>query len=225
MESMYNNDGAELVHLMKSVQETGAATSLDLAAVDANSKAGQADWAKILGRTLPYVDFFVPSIEELCFMLDRDKFEELQVRADGGDITDVLDIEQDVKPLAEKCITLGCKVLLLKCGAKGMYLQTAGEEKLRQVSVRTELDVAAWAEKAVFEKSYIPEKILSGTGAGDTSIAAFLTAMLEGNTPEMCLHLAAATGASCVAAYDALSGLKSFEELKKKIEEGWEKVC
>ena len=74
-------------------------------------KAGQADWAKILGRTLPYVDFFVPSIEELCFMLDRDKFEELQVRADGGDITDVLDIEQDVKPLAEKCITLGCKVL------------------------------------------------------------------------------------------------------------------
>ena len=37
MESMYNNDGAELVHLMKSVQETGAATSLDLAAVDANS--------------------------------------------------------------------------------------------------------------------------------------------------------------------------------------------
>lgn len=107
-------------------------------------------------------------------MLDRDKFEELQVRADGGDITDVLDIEQDVKPLAEKCITLGCKVLLLKCGAKGMYLQTAGEEKLRQVSVRTELDVAAWAEKAVFEKSYIPEKILSGTGAGDTSIAHFL---------------------------------------------------
>ena len=40
--------------------------------------------------------------------------------------------------------------------------------------------------------------------------------MLEGNTPEMCLHLAAATVASCVAAYDALSGLKSFEELKKK---------
>ena len=39
MESMYNNDGAELVHLMKSVQETGAATSLDLAAVDAKFKS------------------------------------------------------------------------------------------------------------------------------------------------------------------------------------------
>ena len=158
-------------------------------------------------------------------MLDRDKFEELQVRANGGDITDVLDIEQDVKPFAEKCIALGCKVILLKCGAKGMYLQTAGEEKLAQINDRAGLDAKAWSEKAIFEKSYVPEKILSGTGAGDTSIAAFLTAMLEGNTPEMCLHLAAATGASCVATYDALSGLKSFEELKKKIEEGWEKVC
>ena len=56
-----------------------------------------------------------------------------------------------------------------------MYLQTAGEEKLRQVSVRTELDVAAWAEKAVFEKSYIPEKILSGTGAGFQPDIAFQT--------------------------------------------------
>ena len=30
---------------------------------------------------------------------------------------------------------------------------------------------------------------------------------------EDCLHLAAATGASCVEAYDALSGLRPFEEL------------
>jgi len=37
------------------------------------------------------------------------------------------------------------------------------------------------------------------------------------------MHLAAATGASCVEAYDALSGLKSFEELKRKIEAGWKK--
>lgn len=35
---------------------------------------------------------------------------------------DVLDIETDVKPLAGKCIEMGCKVLLLKCGAKeGKY--------------------------------------------------------------------------------------------------------
>ena len=47
--------------------------------------------------------------------------------------------------------------------------------------------------------------------------------MADGYTPDNALHLAAGTGASCVAAYDALSGLKPFEELKKKIDAGWEK--
>lgn len=65
---------------------------------------------------------------------------------------------------------------------------------------------------------------MSGTGAGDTSIAAFLTAMLGGYTIEECMQLSTATGASCVTEYDALSGLKSFSELQKKIEEGWVKV-
>ena len=119
----------------------------------------------------------------------------------------------------------GCKVLLLKCGAKGMYLQTAEGKKLEQISSRIGLDASVWAEQAIFERSYVPERILSGTGAGDTSIAAFLTAMLEGEHPQMCLHLAAATGASCVAAYDALSGLKPLNELRQKIEKGWEKTC
>ena len=80
-----------------------------------------------------------------------------------------------------------------------------------------------WADREGFEKSYVPEKILSGTGAGDTSIAAFLTAMLEGYPFERVLQLAAGTGASCVASYDALSGLKSFKELEEKIDAGWEK--
>ncbi len=225
MRAMYESDGARLVQLMQRVQAAGAATSLDLAAVDPKSEAGRADWDVILHRTLPYVDFFVPSIEELCFMIDRERFEQLQVRAGGGDITDILDIEHDVKPLAEKCMAYGCKVLLLKCGAKGMYLQTAESEKLKQISSRVGLDASAWAKQSIFERSYVPERILSGTGAGDTSIAAFLTAMLEGENPQMSLHLAAATGASCVAAYDALSGLKPLDELRQKIEKGWEKVC
>lgn len=225
MRSMYESDGVRLVQLMQRVQAAGAATSLDLAAVDPKSDAGKADWDEILKRTLPYVDFFVPSIEELCFMIDRKQFEQLQVRAGGGDITDVLDIETDIKPLAEKCMAYGCKVLLLKCGAKGMYLQTAEGKKLERISSRIELDASAWAEQSIFERSYVPERILSGTGAGDTSIAAFLTAMLEGENPQMCLHLAAATGASCVAAYDALSGLKPLNELRQKIEKGWEKTC
>lgn len=75
-----------------------------------------------------------------------------------------------------------------------------------------------------FEESYQPERFLSGTGARDTSIAAFLTALLKKYSLKECMQLATATGASCVAAYDALSGLKSFDELERKIKAGWPKV-
>ena len=223
MKSMFTNDGSELLNLLKRVKNSGAATSLDLAAVDPDAEAGQADWEKILERVIPYVDFFVPSVEELCFMLDRERFYEWKERAGDGDITEILDVEKDIKPLADQCMAFGAKVLMIKCGAPGMYYQTADKMTLHKISHRLELNLEAWADKSGFEKSYIPDAVLSGTGAGDTSIAAFLTAMLEGYAPEKCRQYAAATGACCVAAYDALSGLQSFEELEKRIENGWAK--
>ena len=224
MKTMYENGGAELVKLMRRMKAAGIATSLDMASVDAASEAGQADWEKILNRVLPHVDFFVPSVEELCFMLDRKRFEEWQQRADGGDITEFLSVETDIRPLAEKCMELGTKILLIKCGAPGIYYRTASKEAIQQIGGNIALNPEEWAEKEGFESSYVPERLVSGTGAGDTSIAAFLTAALEGCSLEESLHLAAATGASCVASYDALSGLKTFDELREKIKQGWQKV-
>ena len=223
MKSMYENDGEELIKLMKMAKECGAATSLDFASIDPNSEAGAADWEKILEEVIPYVDFLVPSVEELCYMLDKERFQEWQERAAGRDITEILDLEKDVKPLADQCMDFGAKVLLIKCGVPGMYFRTADSLTMWDLCGRLELDLKQWADMEGFEKSYVPEKILSGTGAGDTSIAAFLTATLEGYSLQDTMHLAAATGASCVAAYDALSGLKSFDELKLKINNGWKK--
>ena len=223
MKSMYANDGAELIKIMKLAKECGAATSLDFASIDPASAAGAADWEKLLENVIPYVDFMVPSVEELCYMLDKERFYEWKERAAGRDITEILDPEKDIKPLADQCMEFGAKVLLVKCGAPGMYFRTADKLTLWGLCDKLGMDVQAWADKEIFEKSYVPDKILSGTGAGDTSIAAFLIAVLEGYSPEDTLHLAAATGASCVEAYDALSGLKSFEELMKKINKGWKK--
>lgn len=224
MRRLYENDGNELIRVFERAKTAGAVTSLDLAAVDTESDAGRADWEKILTKTLPYVDIFAPSIEELMFMLDRPRYEEITRKAVQQDFCEMLDIEQDVRPLAEKCVTFGAKLLLIKCGAPGMYFYSAPGKALEPLRERLGLDPGLWESKAVFEKSYVPEKILSGTGAGDTSIAAFLSAILSGESPEMCLHLAAAEGASCVAAYDALGGLKSLPELKQKIEAGWKKT-
>jgi sugar/nucleoside kinase (ribokinase family) len=80
-----------------------------------------------------------------------------------------------------------------------------------------------WADIEHFENSYVPDRILCATGAGDTSIAAFLCSILNGYSWQASLNYAAATGASCVSSYSSLDGLLTFEEMKNKIENGWNK--
>ena len=219
MRRFYQDDGEELVRLYKKIKSMGLTTSLDLVAVDPDSEAAGKDWETILERVLPYVDFFVPSIEELGYMLDRPMYCRWQERAGGEDVTGILSLKEDVEPLASRALSMGARCVHLKCGAAGMYLKTAPGPVWKECLP----DFAGWEDVSHFEDSYVPDCVLSGTGAGDTSIAAFIKAMLDGCAPLECVRLAAATGASCVTAYDALSGLLSFDELRQKIKAGWEK--
>lgn len=220
MKKMYEKDGWELAEMFRRMKQKGIATSLDLAAVDPNSAAGKADWESILGRVLPYTDFFVPSFEELCFMLDRPRYDALA--AAGGDMTACLCMDEDVRPLAEKCLAMGCRIVLVKCGTSGMYYMTADAASMRQVGSRLALDCDRWAAQHGTQPCFRADMVLSGTGAGDTSIAAYLMAILQGKSPAACAALAAAEGACAVTAYDALGGLKSLEELESRIASGWE---
>lgn len=223
MKKMYEDSGEELFRVLKKAKDAGAVTSLDLAAVDPESEAGKADWKAILERALPVTDIFVPSVEELCYMLDREMFHRISERAGAGDFCELLDPEKDIAPLAEKALELGARLVMIKCGAPGLYLATAGKDAMKPLGESLGLDICDWADRRVFLESYVPERVLSGTGAGDTCIAAFLTAILEGEACEMCLKLAAGEGASTVAAYDALGGLRTLPELKEKIACGWAK--
>lgn len=219
MRRMYLDGGIELRRMFRRMKEHSLATSLDLAAVDPNSDAGRADWRGILKAVLPDVDFFVPSFEELCFMLDRERYDRLNT---GGDITEGLDLRAEALPLAEELIAMGCRAVLIKCGTSGMAYKTASAEALQKLGSRVSLDIGAWADKEGVQPCFRAEIVRSGTGAGDTSIAAFLTAVLRGYDPAESAALAAAEGACSVTAYDALSGLKPIEELDAKIKAGWE---
>ncbi|HAG68584.1 MAG TPA: carbohydrate kinase family protein [Lachnospiraceae bacterium] len=223
MKRIYEDNGDELVKIMRLARDSGAATSLDLAAVDPSSEAGRADWSLILSRILPLTDIFVPSIEELCSMLDGDMYARIRQRAGNRDFTEVLR-QEEIVSLAEKCISMGAGIVLLKCGIPGMYYLSAGEERIGRISPRLELDVREWSDRRGFEESFVPDRVLSGTGAGDTSAAAFLVSLLAGYPPSKCAEYAAATGACCVTAYDALSGLMTLPEIDKKISAGWKKI-
>ena len=184
MRSVYRGGGAELVRILKKARAAGAATSVDLAAVDPASEAGREDWRAILAAALPHTDIFVPSAEELLFMLDRPRWHELSRDAGGGDITGVLRLGRDIEPLAETCIAMGAKIVLIKCGAPGMYLRTAGEERIAGISPALGLDAGAWADKSIFEPGFVPDRVLSGTGAGATAAAAMLVATAGGEVRE-----------------------------------------
>ena len=219
MKRVWENDGAELASLFRRIKEKGIATSLDLAAVDPHSPAGRADWERILSGVLPWVDFFVPSFEELCWMLDRERYDRLA--SSGGDMTDGLDMEAEALPLADRLLSMGCRIVVIKCGTSGMLLRTAGKETVVSVGSRLELNAEEWSDLLVFQPCFRADIVRSGTGAGDTSIAAFLAAVLSGRDPASCIALASAEGACCVTAYDALSGLKPLDELEERIRRGW----
>ena len=219
MKQTWEHNGTELVSLFRRMKEKGIATSLDLAAVDPQSPAGRADWEKILANVLPWVDFFVPSFEELCWMLDRERYDRLA--SSGGDMTDGLDMEAEALPLTDRLLSMGCRIVVIKCGTSGMLLRTAGKETVVSVGSRLELNADGWSDLLVFQPCFRADIVRSGTGAGDTSIAAFLAAVLSGRDPASCIALASAEGACCVTAYDALSGLKPLDELEERIRRGW----
>ncbi len=222
MKKMYDDGGTELRSIFRRVKEKGIASSLDLAAVDPQSDSGKADWQQILERTLPYVDFFVPSFEELCWMLDRGSWEKLS--RFGGDMTNDLDLETYAAPLAEKCIRMGCASVLIKCGLSGMYYRTSSADRIRSVGGQFTLDPAVWADREGIQPCFKAEIVRSATGSGDVSIAAFLSAVLRGDPPERCAELAAAEGAASVTTYDALGGILPLDELSRRIENGWKKM-
>ena len=223
MKKMYENNGVELISLFQRVKKHGITTSLDMAAVDPNSPAGNVDWEILMKGLMPYVDFFLPSVEELGFMLNRTMYDDWNRRAEGGDVTRILDIKRDIEPLADRLLRLGTKVVLIKCGAPGMLYKTAGADEMDMILKKNALSPEGWNNKSGFEESYLADKVVSGTGAGDTSIAAFLASMLRGYDLDKCVKLAAATGACCLSSYDALGGLKPLDELWERICNGWEK--
>lgn len=223
LKHMYQQKGKGLIKMFREVDEAGVITSLDLAAIEPGSEADQEDWVAILKGVLPYVDFFVPSIEELCYIIDREKYEWLSREAGDRALTDIISIADDIKPLVERAVELGAKNLLLKCGAPGLYYHMGGEEVFQKTQARLQCDMKSWYHCSGFEYSYRPEKVLSATGAGDTTIAGFLTALLKGYSLEQSLKIAAATGTSCVETYGALDGIVPVEKQWERIENGLEK--
>lgn len=221
MKKMFENEGEELVKVFKKVKEMGVTTSLDMSLPDAKSESGAVNWDNVLKKLLPYVDIYIPSVEETMYMIDRKEFDALNDDADGRDILEKLDINK-LQALGEKLISYGSKIVVIKCGVKGYYIQTQSKEVLQTMGTALPGDVENWSNRELHEESFHVEKVAAATGSGDSSIAGFLASYLNGKSIEESIRIACAVGGQNVQVYDALSGIKTWDETLAMIP-GWEK--
>ena len=215
---MYENDGAELIAILRRVRADGVTTSLDMTFPDPSAPAGRADWVKILRGALPYVDIFLPSIEEILFMLRRATYEELRTRF-GADLLQGITPEL-LTDLGDELLGLGVKIAGLKLGERGFYLRTADRAAIAGMGRAAPADPAAWADQELWAPCFRVE-VVGTTGAGDAAIAGFIAGLLRGLSPAATLTAAVAVGACNVEAADALSGIRPWDETLGRIAAGW----
>lgn len=208
---LYENDGIELVTLMRRAKDTGVITSMDMTLPDATGASGRANWRSILARTLPYTDIFIPSLEEAVFMLRRSDFDRWH-----DDYLHQHISRRYVRDLTNELIALGTGIAGVKLGAYGIYVHTADQERLARIGV----DVNRWANAEVYQPVYEVE-VAGTTGAGDAAYAGFLTAMIRGGSPADAARWACAAGACNVEAVDATSGVQSWDDTLRRINSGW----
>ena len=97
-------DGAPMAHLLQRAQAAGVITTLDTV-WDPTDR-----WMEVTGPCLPFVDYFLPSIEEARMLA-------------GG-----LEAPEDV---AQFLLDAGAKVVALKLGHEGCYVRAATGEQFR----------------------------------------------------------------------------------------------
>ena len=210
MEKMFQQGGVELTEIFRRAKELGATTSLDMSLPDRASESGKQDWNAILENTLKYVDIFIPSVEETLFMLYPEKYDAFAKAHEGErDPLDTLDL--DILPmLGDRLMEMGAKIAVIKCGVRGYYIRTA--EKLDGFGRVAPADIENWQGREIMCESYHIDNIVSATGSGDSSIAGFLSAFMNGESITECMEIACTTGAENLTAQDALSGIRSMED-------------
>lgn len=218
MANMFANDGDDLQKVFEVAKAAGATTSCDMTPPDPDSPSGKAPWRTILEKVLPFVDIFVPSIEEAVYMLNPEMFMRMKREHHNADLVDHLG-PADYSNLADEILAMGSKMTTLKSGHRGFYMKTGSRESFESLGAAKPGDADNWADRELWAPAFEPGSFGSATGAGDASIAGLLCAYLRGLPIEDALRYAACCGMQNVRVLDAVSGIRSWDETTAMLRE------
>jgi sugar/nucleoside kinase (ribokinase family) len=219
MERLYMDGGEELLRLVRKVKEHGLAVSLDLAETDPSSPAAGQEWRAIFAKVLPYVDVFLPSLEEwLCFFRPETLHRLESLRERG--VPDVVDTEL-LHELTGEMLDMGVAAAGLKLGSQGLYVRTSGDaQRLQGMGLGAAASLEEWRGKELLAPCF-QVAVKGTTGAGDCTYAGFIGGLLKGLSLEETMLRAAAVGACNVEAADALTGIPPWTALEARLSNGW----
>ena len=194
MKKLYERTGVELTKILKKTKELVTTTALDLSLPDVNSPAGQVDWKAILNAWVPLTDIMVPSAEELFYFLYKPEFLEKRAKLVAREsVLDHMSVKE-ISTLGNDLLKLGTAIAMVKCGHRGLYVRTAGKDRLKQLGAAGCADLDNWASRELWFPVYQEEKFVGALGSGDSAIAGFLSGFVRGLTLESCLRYANAAG-------------------------------
>jgi sugar/nucleoside kinase (ribokinase family) len=222
MKRIYSGGGRELERLLRRVRKHNVTTSLDMSMPDPESESGRVDWKSFLKRVLPYVDVFIPSFDEILFMLDRRLFAQLKRKAGTRDMVSVANGEM-LSSVGEKLLNMGAAVVGIKLGDQGLYLRTTDDEiRLSKAGRCFSASLDQWTGRELLAPVF-RVKVVGTTGSGDSTIAGFIAGLVKRLSPQDVLTAAVAVGASNVEKADAVSGVPSWARLRRRIDSGWKR--
>ena len=212
---LISDDGEEIASLFRRVKQSGTITSLDMALPDPQSASGRVDYRRLLARALPFVDIFIPSIEEILFMFRRSDFDRWH-----GTVLPAISA-QYLDDLADELLALGASAVVgFKLGELGVYLRTGGLDRFKRL-VGLSLNAEAWANRCIWQPAFEID-VVGTTGAGDAAYAGFLAALIKGLAPDDAARWSCAGGACSVEAADATSGVQSWDATYQRLAAGWQ---
>jgi sugar/nucleoside kinase (ribokinase family) len=210
MRMLYRDSGRELLNIFKRVRDLGVATSLDTSLPDPDSESGRVNWKELFSSVLPQVDIFMPSLEEALYFLDPEETIRRK-RADAG-FTATLSFT-DHRRIAGIFLEMGCGMVLLKCGARGLYFRSGSLPSSEALARRASCRLKEWRDREIWAPPFVIDHIVSATGAGDSSVGGFLAALLRGFGPEESVRFGACAGRQNLTALDAVSGIKDWNHV------------